>query len=171
MAVRKPKVVVTRKLPDAIEARMQRFSPRAGRYPVTQSGIYRVHQRVAADWRVGRILLAGCAAHLNNPLGGFGLNGGVHDAVLLGEYLGKVWRREADESLLDLYVRRRRTANIDFVQTQSIANKKLLEENDPVAKEARYAELRRIAADRERARDFLIRSSMIWSVRRAAEIT
>jgi 3-(3-hydroxy-phenyl)propionate hydroxylase len=156
---------------DAIEARMQRFSPRAGRYPVTQSGIYRVHQRVAADWRVGRILLAGCAAHLNNPLGGFGLNGGVHDAVLLGEYLGKVWRREADESLLDLYVRRRRTANIDFVQTQSIANKKLLEENDPVAKEARYAELRRIAADRERARDFLIRSSMIWSVRRAAEIT
>lgn len=156
---------------DAVEARMQRFSPRAGRYPVTQTGIYRVHQRVASEWRVGRILLAGCAAHLNNPLGGFGLNGGVHDAVLLGEYLGKVWRGEAAESLLDLYVRKRRTANIDFVQTQSIANKKLLEETDPVAKAARYAELRAIAADKDRARDFLIRSSMIWSVRRAAETT
>jgi 3-(3-hydroxy-phenyl)propionate hydroxylase len=156
---------------DAVEARMQRFLPRAGRYPVTQTGIYRVHQRVASDWRVGRILLAGCAAHLNNPLGGFGLNGGVHDAVLLGDYLGKVWRGEAAESLLNLYVRQRRTANIDFVQTQSIANKKLLEEADPVAKAARYAELRRIAADKDRARDFLVRSSMIWSVRRAAEIT
>ena len=82
-----------------------------------------------------------------------------------------MWRREADESLLDLYVRRRRTANLDFVQTQSIANKKLLEESDPAAKEARYAELRRIAADKDKTRDFLIRSSMIWSVRRAAEIT
>jgi 3-(3-hydroxy-phenyl)propionate hydroxylase len=155
---------------DAVEARMQRFSPRAGRYPVTQTGIYRVHQRVASDWRVGHILLAGCAAHLNNPLGGFGLNGGVHDAILLGEYLGKVWRGEAPESLLDLYVRQRRTANIDFVQTQSIANKRLLEEADPAVRKARYAELRAIAADRDRARDMLIRSSMIWSVRRAAEI-
>jgi 3-(3-hydroxy-phenyl)propionate hydroxylase len=156
---------------EAVEARMQRFSPRSGRYPVTQKGIYRVHQRVASDWRTGRVLLAGCSAHLNNPLGGFGLNGGVHDAILLGKYLGRIWRGEAPESLLDLYVRQRRTANIEFVQTQSIANKKLLEEADPAAKQARYAELRAIAADRQKTRDFLVRSSMIWSVRRAAEIT
>jgi 2-polyprenyl-6-methoxyphenol hydroxylase-like FAD-dependent oxidoreductase len=69
-------------------------------------------------------VLAGDAAHLNNPLGAFGLNGGLHDAILLAEYLGKVCRGEADDDLLDLYVRKRRTANIDFVQTQSIANKK-----------------------------------------------
>jgi 3-(3-hydroxy-phenyl)propionate hydroxylase len=155
---------------NAVEARMQRFAPRSGRYPVTQKGIYRVHQRVASDWRTGRILLAGCSAHLNNPLGGFGLNGGVHDAVLIAEYLGKVWRGEAGVDLLDRYVRRRRAANIDFVQTQSIANKKLLEEADPAVRDAKYAELRRIAADRERSRDFLVRSSMIWSVRRAAEV-
>ena len=154
----------------AVEARMQRFLPRPHRYEVLQKGIYKVHQRVAKEWRAGRLLLAGDAAHLNNPLGAFGLNGGLHDAVMLGDYLGRVCRGEADESLLDLYVRKRRTANIDFVQTQSIGNKKMLEEADPAKREATFAELRRIAADRERSREFLIRSSMIWSVRRAAEI-
>ena len=155
---------------DAIEARMQRFARRAGRYEVLQKGIYRVHQRVAKEWRAGRLILAGDAAHLNNPLGAFGLNGGLHDAVLLGEYLGRVWRRESPESLLDLYVKKRRTANVEFVQTQSIGNKRMLEEADPVKREQTFAELRRIAADRNAARDFLIRSSMIWSVRRAAEV-
>jgi len=157
--------------PEAVEARMQRFVARPQRYDVPYKGIYRVHQRVARDWRLGRIVLAGDAAHLNNPLGAFGLNGGLHDAMLLGDYLGKVCRGEADENLLDLYVRKRRTANIDFVQTQSIANKKLLEEADPAKRREKFDELRRLAADKDAARDFLIRSSMIWSVRRAAEIT
>ena len=156
---------------DAVEARLQRFVPQPRAYEVPHKGIYRVHQRVAKTWRAGRIVLAGDAAHLNNPLGAFGLNGGLHDAMLLGEHLGKVWRGEADDSLLDLYVRKRRTANIDFVQTQSISNKKMLEEADPATRRQKFDELRRIAADREQARDFLVRSSMIWSVRRAAEIT
>lgn len=156
---------------DAVEERMQRFTERPDRYEVPYKGIYRVHQRVAKDWRMGRILLAGDAAHLNNPLGAFGLNGGLHDAILLGDYLGQVWDREADETLLDRYVRQRRTANVEFVQTQSIANKRLLEEADPAAREKQFDELRRIAADKSAARDFLVKSSMIWSVRRAAEIT
>ena len=156
---------------EAVEARMQRLLPRPHRYDVLQKGIYKVHQRVAKDWRAGRLLLAGDAAHLNNPLGAFGLNGGLHDAVMLGDCLGRVCRGEAHESLLDLYVRRRRTANVEFVQTQSIANKRMLEEADPAKRDATFAELRRIAADRDAARDFLVRSSMIRSVRRAEEIT
>src|SRR6266513_2996509 len=139
-------------------------------YDIPYASIYRVHQRVAKDWRVGRILLAGDAAHLNNPLGAFGLNGGLHDAIMLAGYLGRIWRGEGDESLLDRYVRQRRTANVEFVQTQSISNKKMLEESDPAAREETFAELRHIVARRELARDFLIRSSMIWSVRRAEEI-
>jgi 3-(3-hydroxy-phenyl)propionate hydroxylase len=157
--------------PQAVEARMQRFVARPGHYEVSHTGIYRVHQRVAKEWRAGRILLAGDAAHLNNPLGAFGLNGGLHDAILLGDYLGKVCRGEADEALLDLYVRQRRTANIDFVQTQSIGNKRLLEEADPRQRRKNFDNLRRIAGNRDSAREFLIKSSMIWSVRRAAEIT
>jgi 3-(3-hydroxy-phenyl)propionate hydroxylase len=156
---------------EAIEARLQRFLPRPHRYEVLQKGIYRVHQRVAKDWRAGRMILAGDAAHLNNPLGAFGLNGGLHDAVMLGDYLGRVCRGAADESLLDLYVRKRRTANVEFVQTQSIGNKKLLEEADPVKRERAFEELRRVGADREAAREFLVRSSMISSVRRAAQVT
>jgi 3-(3-hydroxy-phenyl)propionate hydroxylase len=155
----------------AIEARMQRFLPRPHRYGVLQKGIYKVHQRVAKDWRAGRLLLAGDAAHLNNPLGAFGLNGGLHDAVMLGDCLGRVCRGEADDGLLDLYVGKRRTANVEFVQTQSIGNKRMLEEGDPQKRAGIFAELRRVAADRNAARDFLIRSSMIWSVRRAEEIT
>jgi 3-(3-hydroxy-phenyl)propionate hydroxylase len=155
----------------AVEARMQRFVARPGRYEVLQKGIYKVHQRVAKEWRKGRILLAGDAAHLNNPLGAFGLNGGLHDAILLAECLGKVCKGAAGEDLLDLYVRKRRTANLEFVQTQSIGNKRMLEESDPAIREGKFAELRRMGADRELARDFLIRSSMIWSVRRAAEIS
>ena len=155
----------------AVEERMQRFVARPGRYEVPHKGIYRVHQRVAKRWRAGRILLAGDAAHLNNPLGALGLNGGLHDAILLGEYLGKVCRGEADEGLLDRYVRQRRTANIEFVQTQSISNKRLLEEADPGKRQENFDNLRRIADDRNLARDFLVRSSMIWSVRLAAEVT
>jgi len=155
----------------AIEARLQRFVARPERYHVPHKGIYRVHQRVAKSWRAGRILLAGDAAHLNNPLGAFGLNGGLHDALLLGEYLGRVCRGEAEESLLDLYVRQRRAANVEFVQTQSIANKRLLEEADPAARRKSFDELRRVAADNALARDFLIKSSMIWSVQRASEVS
>ena len=156
---------------EAVEERMQRFMPRAERYEIPYKGIYRVHQRIAKEWRMGRVVLAGDAAHLNNPLGAFGLNGGLHDAVLLADYLGKVWRGEADDVLLDRYVRQRRTANVEFVQTQSIANKRMLEEADPQARDRKFGELREIAADREAARDFLVKSSMISSVRRAAEIS
>jgi 3-(3-hydroxy-phenyl)propionate hydroxylase len=154
----------------AIEARMQRFAARPGRYEVPHKGIYRVHQRVAQSWRAGRVLLAGDAAHLNNPLGALGLNGGLHDAILLGEYLGKVCRGEADEGLLDLYVRQRRTANVEFVQTQSISNKRLLEEADPKVRQQNFDHLRRVAENRDATREFLLKSSMIWSVRRAAQI-
>ena len=90
---------------------------------------------------------------------------------MLGECLGKVWRGEAGEDLLDGYVRKRRTANVEFVQSQSIGNKRMLEEADPVAREKKFDELRRIAADSDLARDYLVKSSMIWSVRRAAEIS
>ena len=56
------------------------------------------------------------------------------------------------------------------MQTQSIGNKRMLEEADPAARRKSFDQLRRTAADRARAREYLVRSSMIWSVRRAAEV-
>ena len=86
---------------------------------------------MASEWRHGRVLLAGDAAHLNNPLGGFGLNSGIHDAVNLAGKLARVWRGEESEALLDVYVQQRRKTTIDQVQAMSIRNKRLLEERDP----------------------------------------
>jgi 3-(3-hydroxy-phenyl)propionate hydroxylase len=153
-----------------VQKRLKGFMPWRDRYDVPYSSIYRVHQRVAKDWRIGRVLLAGDAAHVNNPLGAFGLNGGLHDAMNLAEKLGKVWRKEADDSLLDRYVRQRRTTNIEFVQANSIRNKRMLEETDPAARTKRFDELRAQVADPVAARPFLLQSSMIVSLRRAAEI-
>ena len=155
-----------------VQRRLKGFLPAiAGDYEVPYCGIYKVHQRVAKEWRKGRVVLAGDAAHINNPLGAFGLNGGIHDAVNLSEKLGAVWRGEQPEAHLDLYVRQRRTANIEFVQSNSIRNKEMMEEKDPAKKQARFDELRAKAADPKLAREALLVSSMIGSVQRAAEIT
>jgi 3-(3-hydroxy-phenyl)propionate hydroxylase len=121
---------------------------------------------VASEWRHGRVLLAGDAAHLNNPLGGFGLNSGIHDAVNLADKLAKVWHGEADESALDLYVRQRRATTIDQVQAMSIRNKRLLEERDPAVQKSRMEELVAIANDPPRARQHMLESSMIAGLRK-----
>ena len=149
---------------------LQHFLPRPEPYDVEHTGIYRVHQRVAADFRQGRFLIVGDAAHVNNPLGAFGLNGALHGAFNLAEKLAAVCRGEADDALLDRYVRQRRAANVGFVQAQSIRNKEVLEEKDPAVRAQNLAELRATAADRARHKEYLIRSSMIWSLRHAASI-
>lgn len=150
---------------------LQHFLPRPEPYGIEHTGIYRVHQRVAAEFRQGRFLLVGDAAHVNNPLGAFGLNGALHAAFNLSEKLASVCRGEADDDLLDLYVRQRRSANIEFVQAQSIRNKRMLQESDPAVRAKNLDELRATADDPAKAREYLIRSSMIWSVRHAASIT
>lgn len=143
----------------------------AGPVPIVHQSVYRVHQRVAANLRAGRVLLAGDSAHVNNPLGGFGLNSGIHDAVNLGEKLARVALGTADVELLDLYDRQRRTVNIEYVQNMSVRNKKNLEEADPHARAQRFQELRDIAASREKTRDYLLTTSMIKSIERANAIT
>jgi 3-(3-hydroxy-phenyl)propionate hydroxylase len=155
--------------PEGTQARLTRLLPWRNEYPVAYCSIYKVHQRVAADWRRGRVLVAGDAAHLNNPVGAMGLNGGIHDAVSLTSKLARVWRGE-DAALLDLYVRQRRTANVEFIQEGSIRNKRTLEERDPAVRAQRYDELRAMAADPVRAHKHLLNTSMIASVRRAEAI-
>ena len=156
---------------DIVEARLQAVVPKTDRYETVHRTIYRVHQRVADTFRHGRILLAGDAAHLNNPLGGFGLNSGLQDAMNLTDKLVAVWRGELDDSVLDRYVRQRRTVNIEYVQDSSIRNKRTLEEVDPQLRRQRLEEMRCASLDRVRAKDVLMRSSMIASMRRADAIT
>ena len=150
----------------AVQARLQRFFPKPGPYPVVHRNIYNVHQRVAAAFRKGRAFLAGDSAHVNNPLGGLGLNFGIHDGVELSSLLGRVIRREVSLDILDLYDRFRRPLNVEYVQQQTIANKKRLEEKDPAMRAKSNASLRAIAADPAAHRAYLLRASLIDSVRK-----
>jgi 3-(3-hydroxy-phenyl)propionate hydroxylase len=150
----------------AVQARLQRFFPKPGPYPVVHRNIYNVHQRVAAAFRRGRAFLAGDSAHVNNPLGGLGLNFGIHDGVELSSLLGRVIRREVSPDILDLYDRFRRPLNVEYVQQQTIANKKRLEEKDPAMRAKSNASLRAIAADPAAHRAYLLRASLIDSVRK-----
>jgi 3-(3-hydroxy-phenyl)propionate hydroxylase len=156
-----------------VQARLQRFFPKPAPYPVVHRNLYKVHQRVAVTFRKGRVLLAGDAAHVNNPIGGLGLNCGIHDGVELAERLARFRDRGGgggSEDELDLYDRRRRPINIEFVQNQTIQNKKRMEEKDPAVRFANFEEMRRTVADPAAHRRFLLRSSLIESVRRAALI-
>lgn len=157
--------------PAVIQRRLQGVIARAEPYDIVHTNVYRVHQRVATTFDKGRFAIAGDAAHVNNPLGGMGLNGAVHDAVNLAEKLVRVWRGEAGFDSLDLYTRQRRPAQIEYVQEISIRNKRLVEERDPAVRESHFAEIRRTAADPKLAHAYLMNTSMINSVRRAAAIT
>jgi 3-(3-hydroxy-phenyl)propionate hydroxylase len=151
----------------SVQQRLQNFFPKSGDYPVFHRNIYNVHQRVAASFRKDRVFLAGDSAHVNNPLGGLGLNFGIHDAVELAELLGKVIRSEADESTLDEYDHRRRPLNVEYVQQQTIANKKRLEEKNETIRQRNNEALRVTAADPAAHRAYLLRASLLDSVRKA----
>ena len=150
----------------AVQRRLQNFFPKAGDYPVFHRNIYNVHQRVAAAFRKGRVFLAGDSAHVNNPLGGLGLNFGIRDAFQLSGLLGRVLRGEAPADILDSYDRTRRPLNIEYVQQQTIANKKGLEEKDPAVRAKNNAALSATAADPAAHRAYLLRASLIESLRK-----
>jgi 2-polyprenyl-6-methoxyphenol hydroxylase-like FAD-dependent oxidoreductase len=67
------------------------------------TSVYRTHHRMAERFRVGRVFLAGDAAHIHSPAGGQGMNTGIGDAVNLAWKLALVVRGEARETLLDSY--------------------------------------------------------------------
>lgn len=142
-----------------------------GDFDIGHRTLYNVHQRVAKQYRIGRILLGGDSAHVNNPLGGMGMNGGIHDAINLAEKLMMIDRGEADDSVLDLYDRQRRIICKKFVQEQTIANKKAIEAQDAEAHKKQQAKYMAAAADPELAKPFLMRTSMIDGVRESYTIT
>jgi 3-(3-hydroxy-phenyl)propionate hydroxylase len=157
--------------PERIEMRLQKFFPKPGRYDVEYVNVYPVSQRVAATFRKGRVLLAGDSAHVNNPIGGMGMNGGIHDGINLAEKLARVIKREAGEDLLDLYGRQRRHAAVEYVQQQTIANKKLMEERDPAARARKFDELRRTADDPAASKAYMRRAALLDSLRTAEAVT
>ena len=144
--------------------------PTAKTAPIYHTTLYRVHQRVAGNFRLGRTFLAGDAAHINNPLGGMGMNGGVHDALNLTALLGPVINGTASHSTLDTYDRQRRAVTLDAIQSGTIRNKRNLEAKTPEDRQAFKDEIRSALSSRDGKRAFLRRIAMLDSLEKAAAL-
>ncbi len=153
------------KHPDAMQARLQAVCPNPAGYEIVHATDYRVNERVARNYVHGRIFLAGDAAHVNNPLGGMGMNGGIQDVFNLTSKLIEVWNGRAPLELMGRYERQRRKAALDAVQAQTLRNRRIMNETDPAARRAYHDELRAVVADPVKHKDYLMRSSMIQSLR------
>ena len=139
--------------------------------------IYRVHQRVVTKYNHGRTLLIGDAAHLNNPLGGLGMNSGIHDAWNLCEKLVEILNptrikgRNYANALLETFDRQRRTTMNNFIQAQTIQNKRMMEEDTEEFLSAEWERLNNLHKDDELRYEFLLKQSMTQSVRDADSIS
>lgn len=157
---------------DYLQERLQHLYAKDGDYSIGHRTLYHVHQRVAETYYRDRIVLIGDACHINNPLGGMGMNGGLHDAFNLAEKLTAILRDgAAHEPQLALYDRQRRELAVRFVQEHTINNKKLMESTDPEIQKKRQRDLMEAASDPQRARDFILERAMINCVRESLAVT
>ena len=152
----------------AIQDHFNSIVPRVETYDVQARGMYRVHQRVTTKFCVGRVALAGDAAHLNSPNGGMGMNCGIHDAVNLADTLKRMWH--GGDQLLDLYDRQRRPVATTYVNEHADKNHRRMQVRDKEERRTILIEMQQVAADPDKAKAFLMRSSMIAGVREAAAI-
>lgn len=157
--------------PQAIERKLQRIVPRDVPYEVVEIRPYRIHRRLIDDYRAGRVLFAGDAAHLTSPSGGMGMNGGIHDAFNLTDKLVAVVQQGASDDLLDLYTRQRRPVAEDEIIAQSHTNRTRMQKRDPAWRDAEMARLQALIADPVAHREHLLKSSMISGLARAAAVT
>jgi 3-(3-hydroxy-phenyl)propionate hydroxylase len=147
-----------------VQRRLRRVHDSGAPYEVKHKTLYRVHQRVAARYRAGNCFLIGDAAHLNNPLGGMGMNGGIHDAHNLAEKLAQVMTGASTPNVLDLYENERRPVALEYINKHTIKNKRNLETADPAEQAAFRQELADTKADKDKTRAYLRRVSMIASL-------
>ncbi len=154
-----------------IQQRLHHLYDKEGDYDIGHRTLYHVNQRVAETYYRGRVVLAGDACHINNPLGGMGMNGGIHDAYNLAGKLHRILTEGADHiAAFEHYNRQRRDLAVRFVQDHTIANKKLMEATDEETQNSRQKMLMETAADPQRAKAFLLERAMILCVRDAEAV-
>lgn len=118
-------------------------------YEIAAVSPYRVHERAAERFRVGRVLLAGDAAHVNNPIGGFGLTSGLLDAVALGYPLAAVFLGRQDDRILDRYAAERRRVFLEVTSPAASENLRRFKERDPARKAEDMERFRRLREEPE----------------------
>lgn len=153
--------------PGTLQAQLQGIAQYAPNYPIVDHQIYRVHQRVASTFRLGRAVLVGDAAHINSPIGGVGLNSGIHDALDVTARLARILTGdEPADAELDEFAAIRRQVAVEYVQADTQRNTDRLREADEARRLANRAHLRDVAADPDRARAWVRRVSLLESVQR-----
>ncbi len=152
---------------DQIEMKLKWVYPKGKDFDISHTTLYNVHQRVASVYRKNRIFLAGDAAHINNPLGGMGMNGGIHDAFNLAEKLAAVWHNEQSERLLNFYEKQRRAVALEYVNKKSIKNKENLEAKEPEDQKKFRSFLMDLMQSDNKTRDYLMEVSMLSSLKTA----
>jgi 3-(3-hydroxy-phenyl)propionate hydroxylase len=153
-----------------VTQRISGLRPDMNHNDILHRNLYTVNQRVADRFAIERIFLAGDAAHLNNPLGGLGLNTGIHDCMNITKKIGDVWFGRAQPEIFERYHRQRHQLATEFLQSVTIENKKRIEEKDPEVIKANQKILRENAEDPAKAKAWLMRSSLLDSVRQEETI-
>ncbi|MEM8728439.1 MAG: NAD(P)/FAD-dependent oxidoreductase [Pseudomonadota bacterium] len=153
---------------DWIEAKLQGIAAHDTGYPIAHRTIYRVHQRVAARYSDGRAAIIGDAAHINNPLGGMGMNGGIHDAVNLATKLIAVFNDGADLGrLMDHFSAQRRDIAEEYVLSHTHKNKQVIEEKDPAKRAAHLAHLKSVAETPDALLAYVRKGAMLDAVEKS----
>lgn len=143
-----------------VRRRIANFLETELNYEIKAVSTYHVHQRVTETFRLGRTILAGDAAHINNPTGGMGMNSGIHDAQLLARNLDAVLNGESDK-LLDDYARIRKEVAVKMVQATTDENYRNLAASDEKLRLKRNQELHKAAQDVKKAREYLLKTAML----------
>lgn len=118
---------------------------------------YRIHQRTADRYRVGRALLAGDAAHLTNPTRVLGMTSGLFDAFSLTEALAAVVLDGHDDEILDRYSSvRHRNFQLHVSPASSAAKELVFPFHQVSGHQERLRELRALASAPSASRDYLL---------------
>lgn len=136
-------------------------------FNVIQHSLYNVHQRVASTFSQNRVLLAGDSAHMNNPLGGMGMNSGVHDGWSAVDTILAVRAGADPKAASELFGRVRAEVCHTYVQAQTTKNFQEMQEKDRETRERRNADIRAMVGDVERTKAYLRQVSMLTSGREA----
>lgn len=131
---------------ERLPERYAHFIPPGLKYEIQAARPYSIHQRCAKKLRVGRVCLAGDAAHATNPLGGLGLTTGVWTGLILSDLLGAVLTGECDSEVLDRYSDERRRVYWEVTAPGATENKRMFEEKD-LARRRQDIEAVKAAAD------------------------
>ena len=143
-----------------IRERICRFLGEEAEFKILAKSIYNVHRRAADTFRKGRILLVGDAAHLNNPMGGMGMNGGIQDAYVLAHKLRETLGGESDQ-VLDEYNKERMQAQSTHIHVQTDKNYRDMTASDDVERQTRNQKFKKIASSHEAMRAYLLGASML----------